>query len=291
VLWEELEVKPEPEENPGPPPLPVNMLHPMAIPPLCDAFAEKSIYIWFRLVYDGTSDLDPEECGTDEIGGAPQWWVDEDDHSLDTIFSPTWTHTTHDGHEFPDKWLRWALEEGIAPGQPFLVCIKEPRYTRDYYGEYDVEYDVDIVRVMPRTPTQALRAWSRVLEKIHRYYDAFIEASEKLRALQDTDVSALSLATETCGFGTFRIYLCSKHSTWGQSRPWVARLTSGDDKDGDYRKAFLDLLRNTKRYRPGINLEAVLALADPERIRISRWEHLNLSLGTLPVESCPKEAT
>lgn len=44
----------------------------------------------------------------------------------------------------------WMLREGIAPGQEFLVRIPRPTYTRDYWGEHDVEYgDVEITWRQP----------------------------------------------------------------------------------------------------------------------------------------------
>lgn len=290
VAAAEEEGPPEPRE----PPLPA--VNPAWLTPLCDANTEKAIFVWFKLVYDGTSDLDPQECGTDCIGGPPEWTDHEDDLSLGTVMSPAWTHTTVGGHDFPDQWLRWGLENGIAPGQPFLVRIGRPHYYKcSYeYEEYDCEWDVEVVRTMPRSQRQALRAWAAVLPNIQRYYALFLERRDRLRHLQDTDVAAFSLQAEhynSQGYydemsppSGLRLYLCSYHSSmWslGQLGPrhprHPHRLVSGEDKNGDYEKAFRDLLRNLKKYRPAINLAAVLPLSGG-RAKITRWEHLNLSL-------------
>lgn len=273
----------------GPPPLPA--VSPAWLPPLCDANTEEAVYRWHRLVWDGHSDLDPEECGHDAWGGPPEWLLHEDDTSLDTVMSPEWTHTKFEGHDFPDKWLKWALHHGISPGQPFLVRIGKPHYSYSYWdNECDVEWDVEVVRVMPKTLASARRSWERILARIRRYYAYFIARRNRLRHLQDTDSSALSLKTESFFAdrydemsppGGLRIILCSAHSQmWGPSKPskaWPVHLVSGEDRDGDYQKAFRNLLSNIEKYRPAVDLQAVLALAGG-RAKITRWEHLNLNL-------------
>src|SRR6185436_16404354 len=291
LTWEEEKAAFEPDF----PPLPA--ANPAWLTPLCNAYTEKAIYLWHKLVYDGTSDLDHEECGTAEIGGIPTWWAKEGDHSLDTIFSPQWTHTTHGGHEFRDQWLRWGLENGIAPGQPFLVRIGKPHYSTDYYGEVDCEWDVEVVRVMPSTPARALRSLARVMKRIEAYFELFLRRKNRLRDLQDTDASALSLKTEPYFTEYYyddmampnglRVILCSAHhSMWGNSKRggerWPAHLVSGEDKEADFGRAFRDLLKNIKRYRPGIDLTKVIELAR-ERAGLTRWEHLGFNINDEPV--------
>jgi len=54
---------------------------------------------------------------------------------------------------------RWALREGVAPGQPFLIRIEPPRYYQDYWGECDVEYEWELLDKKPYTDAMALEAW------------------------------------------------------------------------------------------------------------------------------------
>lgn len=270
--------------EPEPPPL--LAAAPAWLPPLCDAYTEKEVYLWHKLTYDGRGDLDPQTCGEDSLGGRPEWFLQEDDTSLDTILSPEGTYANYGGHEFRDQWIRWALQEGLAPGQPFLVRIGQPHYSKDYYGECDVEWDVEVVRAMPRTPKQAVRAWDAILRSVRRYYDLFLKRRERLLLLQDTDTSVWSLVDEPyfargTGHddidmpGGLRVFLCSKHSSmWGESKSaWPTRLISGDDDDGDFRKACRNLLRNIQKHRPRINLADVFPLLKG-RAGITRWEHL-----------------
>jgi len=53
----------------------------------------------------------------------------------------------------------WALKEGIAPGQPFQVRIDPPHYHQDYWGEWDVDYEWDIIDKAPFTNDMTLAAW------------------------------------------------------------------------------------------------------------------------------------
>lgn len=61
--------------------------------------------------------------------------------------------------------MKWLLQEGIAPGQPFLLEVIQPTYSYGYYGDCDVEYDYDIVKVQPWTPEAVARAFERVLRQ------------------------------------------------------------------------------------------------------------------------------
>jgi hypothetical protein len=55
-------------------------------------------------------------------------------------------------------WVTWMLHEGVAPGQQFIVRIWEPKYTRDYLGEHDVDFEV--VQREPLSDALAWRAWA-----------------------------------------------------------------------------------------------------------------------------------
>lgn len=58
------------------------------------------------------------------------------------------------------KWPEWMLREGIAPGQQFVIRVSEPSYTKDCWGEYDVDYgDWEIVQRQPLPDGVAGMLW------------------------------------------------------------------------------------------------------------------------------------
>lgn len=153
----------EPGEHPG-----------MAflIPPLCDVFFEKTAYVWMRLVSSGVSSMfEPEFFSTDFMGGEPEWF----DEYRDGLGYMLIRHGEDGG-------LVFALENGLAPGQPFLVECDIPRYSYDYWtGEADADYDFEIVRKMPapnpaasfeRTIDRALRGRAWAKDKLERLIKA-----------------------------------------------------------------------------------------------------------------------
>jgi hypothetical protein len=65
-------------------------------------------------------------------------WTDCEDHTWeDLLNAPKMSHDTN--------WVRWMLEQGIAPGQEFTVRIEQPEHTQDYWGECDVIYGKAVV--------------------------------------------------------------------------------------------------------------------------------------------------
>jgi len=55
---------------------------------------------------------------------------------------------------------RCVLEIGVAPGQPFLVRFRQPRYWQDYWGEWDSENMVgEVIGVTAQPIEDTIRAW------------------------------------------------------------------------------------------------------------------------------------
>lgn len=55
---------------------------------------------------------------------------------------------------------RRALEIGVAPGQPFLVRFRQPRYWQDYWGEWDSDNMVgEVIGVTSITTEDTAQAW------------------------------------------------------------------------------------------------------------------------------------
>jgi len=75
---------------------------------------------------------------------------------------------------------QWALENGFAGGQRVLLRFWPPEWSRDYWGEWDVEYQYEIAGFEPMPAEQAVAFWE---EWIARDYSD----PEALRKWTSTD--------------------------------------------------------------------------------------------------------
>lgn len=251
------------------------------------------LYRWYRLIPDGF-DLYPEAIGTNEVGDPPKWLEHQEDVTdLDTSLSPEWCHGIHRGHEFTERWLRWALHRGIAPGTPFLVRIGEPKwYKCSYeYDEWDCEYDIKVVWVQPRTPEQSLKSWARFLDAMIRGRDVHCDALEKLRHLRETDENALSIRTDWYYSNGYydemspptglTVQLWTSHTLYGNKHPLGAQLASGRSDRGDYQEAFRNLLKTCAERYPKLSPSAIIrAQGSDRRLHLTRYEHITLDTTT-----------
>lgn len=140
----------------------------MRSPPLVNFTSGMSVYKWFRFEFDQDYDIDLFECGWDIDGRIPLW-VRHTDEPLDQLFLSQEIESRNSPHPHVD----WALKNGVAPGQPFLVEFQKPVYSggggMDYNGDYpdvDVEYCIRVVRVLPKSQAAASKAWAHTLKRI-----------------------------------------------------------------------------------------------------------------------------
>lgn len=113
---------------------------------------------WLRLVFRGDArELAPKALHR----GLPEWF------HQDLMREDDVTHALRPpNHGIGDGWARWALHRGIAPGQPFLVRLVEPRWSADYWGEWDCHYDGGLVAVEPWPLERVARQWERYLKAL-----------------------------------------------------------------------------------------------------------------------------
>lgn len=218
------------------------------VPKLVDVFFEDRAYVWYRL-HQSTPDfdLDMERFEGNQIGETPEWMEEYEDVS-------TLMHKLTQGSYSSWTGFNFALTEGIMPGQPFLLELGMPRWYRcSYeYNEWDVDYDIEIVRVLPRDP-QKVTAWiDRATFRKKRYEEKRARELEELRTLRQTDLSAMFLEqsyyfVDPPGYDDMAIptgksvSLCTTHTalpgrpTWGRTD-----LVYGQDPDS-WEKAFENL--------------------------------------------------
>lgn len=149
------------------------------IPVMTDVYFDDVVYVWARLLPGGSwGDLDLELYDGPSIGEMPEWFSDYGEW-LDGALIRYRCGT-------PSS-ITWALENGIAPGQPFLLEVGPPRSYRCSweYDEWDVDYDVGLVRVLPNSIDRAARSWLRELKNYQRAKDAWEDYQAKKRHLED----------------------------------------------------------------------------------------------------------
>jgi hypothetical protein len=133
-------------------------------------FSPDEVRIWMKSFMDGDDvDFEQMEKGLDlELGQPPEWIRDYEDVGFDHVIKP--------GPYFPDYDKPWRfthratflLQEGLAPGQPFLVSFKPPHWYRcggyEYPEEWDCDYDWSIVKKANWSWQRSVRAWQTFLK-------------------------------------------------------------------------------------------------------------------------------
>lgn len=104
------------------------------------------------------SDEDGPECIAEET---KPWEREDDDGLHETWYDYTRQMVGLREMVDPDSDLiKWMLERGIAPNQPFLMRFYGFRvWTSDYDGDQDEEYESELVYVEPLSDKEAADAW------------------------------------------------------------------------------------------------------------------------------------
>lgn len=239
-----------------------------------DFFSKAVVRVWLML--DRQNDLSMEECGEDEIGTRPEWLQYE-------LENMSWSDIL-DARLYGEHKLRWMLENGIAPGQPFLVELPHPHYSKSWTDcgyEYDTDYSPDIVRIRPMKPSQIANLLEHEQNYIEKARVWKVEHDAKQAFLVRTDVKAMFVETQVyfgrhqssyddmCMPSGIRYGLCSNASIDKRVRGrWrTATLAQGQDDEGDHKKAFEQLVEEAVKRLPGLSAEVVRALPK----RSSNW--------------------
>jgi hypothetical protein len=192
---------------------------------LVDVWTPHWARVWVQLVPDYT-DLEREECGEESIGEPTGSFQHERDNEgiRSWLRQPDGGYTNIGRFEWWMSWAHWALQEGIAPRQPFLVHLHEPYYSKSWTDcgyEYDCDCDWYLVRVEHRQPSVALRYWSRWLEGTQKIFAADMKDAEAQEAKVWSDEKALEVHSswfwsnyydEMSPPDRLRLTLRSKHS-------------------------------------------------------------------------------
>ena len=94
-----------------------------------------------------------EDLGMEFDDDVPNW--------LDFELSEVGIDCVMDVHD----WPTWALNNGICCNQAFTIRVWKPAYSRDYFGEYDVDYEWELLGVASFAPSDTLAFWEHWLRR------------------------------------------------------------------------------------------------------------------------------
>lgn len=217
---------------------------------LVDFFSEKELRLWYRLELTGIrirDGLEPVLCNSayymkrrEATEDQPKLWPDwADELDLGDVLG------VNVGYQ-RKAWLRWALENGVAPGQPFLIGVTPPDVYRCGYEtvEYDVEWSGELLEVRPLPASLVHKRWAHFLRKaaVEDAVDAQQSMLDHARLERDTGhmyLSGYSYQATSDSYSWPRGYcirLCTK-SVGG----YYLELSSGRSDTGDKEEAMRKL--------------------------------------------------
>lgn len=251
------------------PKLRYSQLAPVGTPDLVDVFMpESACILWLRLEF-AEWDLRPKRYEGASVGDVPDWLEYEiDGNGLESIWSdPSRVCVENNSdHPFNIAWINWALENGIAPGQPFSIVVPPPVYSTSYEGETDVDWDSYLGRVVPWSEDRVLRAWTKVLFRLERLFKAQVMHIARSRNKARLDTSAMYLVkarytvgSSDWGFGYDQGIRFALHTNHHTGRMWTS-LADGQNRDGNADKAMEVLLADAAAKLPHIPAEVIRGL-------------------------------
>lgn len=251
---------------------------------LTNVYSEEVIQVWLKA--DPQDGLKLTEVDVDEgVGRVPDWYdYDVNELGWDSIIG-AYRHSSPDqyGNTWSEGWLIWCLEEGIAPGQPFLVELPRPYHSVSHTQdgtEYDTEYEPEIIAVLHWKPSRVLKAWGRELESEIAFRRAETARRRKLHSIQQHDVKSMFVS-----FGSYfapgqslyddmelpiGYYFCLQTSanldktgmTWA-----TGTLARGESNKGDRDEAMEALIADATKRLPHLTAEQIRSLPK----RSSNW--------------------
>jgi hypothetical protein len=252
-LFTAIEEPPEPERGPI---YPGTMEH-LARLMDCNVVAEDHADLWCRLVPDH-ADLYLEELDVLQEGNSPPWMVDDSSFCLQDVVTPDSRYERVDGLELRCGWTRWALEHGVAPGQPFLLRVHATEGSSSFNGEtteYDSWNDWELLRVRPWPARKVLRSWTRWLAD--RVHGARMAEAHRPRRFEQAQLGPGDGCFEVHGQPYFapgqnssddmEMPLGYRLSLRYRNRGWWETLATGSSDSGSQEEAVRALLANCVR--------------------------------------------
>lgn len=257
-----------------------------------DIFLSTGIYMWFQLKengedltlvtvnnYNGGDGGDGGDSSVNRgnaafIGDMPEGLVDiTTELGWDSAFYVAFTTEESGlGWVFDTSWTEWALRNGVAPYQPFLIKMDG---LPTYYATCD-EWDVDfapweIVEKEPWSAFEVSRHWEHWFMMRTRYRERARVQMRRLLYLRKHDLNAMYISVDTywprgCVEGCFpdglRVSLYSRHtSVEGFNKCAWNSLAEGRDDTGNRGVALNRLIEKVRETLPHLSEEFIRVLA------------------------------
>lgn len=167
-------------------------------------FFPDEVRLWVRLRPDETSeDLEPRVRITHTIGTPPSWYTEnmyEDWGQYDFIedcmhLDRTYREESGFGWSFTSTVTEWALRNGVAPGQHFLLWMREPQYQQDYWGEVDEWQEGGVLEVETWGAERIQRAWKGWLRQRETARKRARLQMKALNERRERDISAMYITS------------------------------------------------------------------------------------------------
>ena len=234
------------------------------LPWLTDFIEKKVCYIWLRLVEDGY-DLEVEACADDSGDDYPEW-LDYELESMGWDFLDGMADKWGFDNDF-GRYAQWALENGIAPFQPFRIVVWEPRwYKSSYeYDEWDREVDWEIQKIIPISDWDAARRWEHLMMERRRFIQARDHHRAWLKNQFETRIHNWYIVTDVYG-GSYDGWprgirygiRCQFNDNEGRHH-WT-QLAEGRSDEGDHKEALNKLVACALERYPHVTEEHIRGL-------------------------------
>lgn len=226
---------------------------------LVSVFRKDFVRVWLMIDPDDESQL--VEAGFDDIGEHPAWLRWEYDSLGSSDFWKNYVGFDRPCSRSPE--LRFPLEEGLRPGQPFLVEVQTPCYWTNQDGEGESSIEVELLYVPP----------PRLTKKTATYFEKFVHDLQRDRMVREqqrveqeflarSDRAAMYLATDifySRGYIDDMEPPTGVRYTLSTEHPGGS-LAMGEHRDGDWAAALQALLEDAAKKLPGLDSEFIRSL-------------------------------
>lgn len=241
-----------------------------------NVYSTVGCYVWLHLVRDGVDLMIEPYLGAGDFGTVPEWFDYEIGQvGWDGVLSPEWCswRSNESSSDFAATWNNWALEQGLCPGQAFLVEMKHPHYYKcggyEYPEETDVEYYWDIVMREPRSAKQAARAWTQWQKRCADNRQVVRRAAARLTRRRERNVEEMYIQYDS--FWTHHydemsapdgvvVRLCSGLGHWGVLVEGRSDRKRDEERTDARERAWAALLANVREQLPHLDPDVIRKL-------------------------------
>lgn len=242
-----------------------------------DMFLSTGVYMWFQLEENGEDlilvTINDYNGNYNAIGDMPDALAESvTGIGWGSVFGVSFTREESGlGWVFTTTWTRWALRNGVAPYQPFCICMDgAPQYYATWDGECDVDFAPwEITKKEHLSAFETSRRWEHWFMMRTRYREMARYQMKRLLHLRAHDLKAMYLSSSMYWSSRYcdgfpdglSVSLCTQHtSVEGFNKvAWRALVEARDDK-GDYNTALNRLIEKAMIKLPHLNEEFIRRL-------------------------------